>query len=78
MVKKYNLWWFGNISVASVLAKAILQGTVEGKGGRDRKVSEDRTMWEGIFLTFSGGQTDVVSELFKMISHLTKCLSGFQ
>ena len=67
-VKKRELRWLGHVSRSSGLAKAILQGTVQGKKkGRQKKrsgqgsmdfasstmVAEDRTRWEGIVVKSS-------------------------
>ena len=37
LVKKRKLRWFGHVSRSSGLAKTILQGTVKGKRGRQKK-----------------------------------------
>ena len=42
MVKKRKLRWFGHLSRSSGYAKAILQGTVNGKRRRDRQ----KKRWE--------------------------------
>ena len=42
LVKKRKLRWFGHVSRSSVLAKAILQGTVKGK----RKRGRQKKRWE--------------------------------
>ena len=41
LVKKRKLRWFGHVSRSSGLAKTILQGTVKGKRGRQKKRWED-------------------------------------
>ena len=50
LVKIWKLRWFGHISRSSGLAKAILQGTVQGKRrDRQKKRREDNiTEWTGI------------------------------
>ena len=42
LVKKRKLRWFGHVSMSSVLAKTILQGTVKGK----RKRGRQKKRWE--------------------------------
>ena len=37
MVKKWKLRWYGHISISSVMAKTILQGTVKGARRRGRQ-----------------------------------------
>ena len=41
LVKKRKLRWFGHVLRSSVLAKTILQSTVQGKKGRQKKRRED-------------------------------------
>ena len=48
-VKKRKLRWFGHVSRSSGLAKTILQGTVKGKRGRQKKRWEDNIKeWTGM------------------------------
>ena len=55
LVKKRKLRWFGNVSMSSDLAKAILQGTVKGKRrGRQNKRWEDNIKeWSGMDFAIS-------------------------
>ena len=48
LVKKRKLRWFGHVSWSSGLAKTILQGTVKGKRGRQKK------RWEGNIKEWTG------------------------
>ena len=50
MVKKRKLRWFGHVSRSSVLAKTILQGTMNGKrNGRQKKTWENSIKeWTGM------------------------------
>ena len=49
LVKKRKLRWFGHVSRSSDLAKTILQGTVNGKRGRQKKRWEDNIKkWTGM------------------------------
>ena len=49
LVKKRKLRWFGHVSRSSGLAKTILQGTVKGKRGRQKKRWGDNIKeWTGM------------------------------
>ena len=49
MIKKRQLRWYGHISRSSGMAKAILQGTVKGRRGRQKKRWEDNIKeWTGM------------------------------
>ena len=48
LVKKRKLRWSGHVSRSSGLAKTILQGTVKGKRGRQKKRWEDNIKVGGI------------------------------
>ena len=49
LVKKRKLRWFGHVSRSSGVAKTIVQGTVKGKRGRQKKRWEDNIKeWTGI------------------------------
>ena len=50
LVKKRKLRWFGHVSRSSGLAKTILQGTVKGKGKRDRQ----KKRWEDNIKEWTG------------------------
>ena len=54
LVKKRKLRWFGHVSRSSGLAKTILQGTVKGKRGRQKKRWEDNIKeWTGLHFASS-------------------------
>ena len=48
IVKRRKLQWCGHFSRSSGLAKTILQGTVKGGQGRQRKRWEDIRKWTGL------------------------------
>ena len=48
-IKRRKLQWYGHVSCSSGLAKTILQGTVKGVQGRQRKRWEDNIReWTGL------------------------------
>ena len=54
LVKKQKLRWFGHVSMSSGLERTILQGTVKGKRGRQKKRWEDNIKeWTGMDLASS-------------------------
>ena len=48
LVKKWKLRWFGHVSRSSGLAKTILQGTVKGKRGRQKRWEDNIKEWTGM------------------------------
>ena len=62
LVKKWKLRWFENVSRSSVLAKTILQGTVQGqrrKGSQKKRWEDNIKEWTGVDFASSTRAADV-------------------
>ena len=62
LVKKWKLRWFENVSKSSVLAKTILQGTVQGKrrkGSQKKRWEDNIKDWTGVDFASSTRAADV-------------------